>query len=775
MTREEYFKNSKVRDEQGNLLVCYHGTNAHFKSFNNACLMWFAQDEFYTDNFGPNKIKAYLNITHPLYIEDIDYLFASEDEDEWNNPKNHIKYKNSRGYDDEVVVSNIVLTMANDLKIDIHELIDLWSDYANSGCIYEVTRTPEFADILERQGFDGVITMESGNPTFGVVNPNQIKYIDNNNPTSSDRMDEDMNNIEQEILNVLRDLGFECFHLQGGWKDEDGNDIDDSYWEDNDEPQDGWWYVDEPYYLCKNNSNQVSFSWRVDESQKIFTIVGIYGNYKNSTKGFATRTLDVCLKLIPSDWTIYVENNINNPYWNHIKSKYPQYNWRDVYESLNESKQDIERFRQWAGDELADRFFKQKAKIRAPWNDITYIMKHYGGREDFEKDVKWYEDNPSRREAEVKGKQGAEKIYEDNNWLVLDIQTYEASVLYGKHTSWCVTGNNSYDGKTDFDMHTNTSKLIFYIPKKGSPAYWHGKYALEFGGMHNWTLFNDADFVEVGEGEYYEMAEGDVWSAQDCGGKHPNFPKIEGLPDINKAYQDLANEQGYEKPLILEEVEQQEDSKGNKLSKEQVEFFRDSKIRIGGKLALCYHGTSDKFDDETFASPINWFTLSSDYARGYANAFSDNGYTYQCYLNCKKPFNVGLTDGRLFELLPIKPFKLTKQAQDIFRRLNMSEQEIKEFLLRVNRDRYVSSDQDEYSTKIHHVVRLKSFKNLLISRGYDGIIAKEENNKTTIGVFNPSDIKEIHNTNPTNSTNINENFAKLKEGISNLDAFLKLK
>ena len=181
--------------------------------------MWFARDEYYTDNFGPNKIKVYLNIVHPLYIEDIDYLFASEDEDEWNNPENHIQYKNSRGYDDEVVVSNTVLTMANDLKIDIHELIDLWSDYANSGCIYEITRTPEFADILERQGFDGVITMESGNPTFGVLNPNQIKYTTNKNPTLSNRMDEDSNikyPSEKDIMWAIKKL--ENIQVGGSWK-----------------------------------------------------------------------------------------------------------------------------------------------------------------------------------------------------------------------------------------------------------------------------------------------------------------------------------------------------------------------------------------------------------------------------------------------------------------------------------------------------------------------------------------------------------------------------
>lgn len=406
----------------------------------------------------------------------------------------------------------------------------------------------------DAQGLSGLDNFSYGTVIYD-LKPGTFRRIkeprDVNNPKKKG-FHESLDSVENKIIDKLESMGYTKFLVSQGWKDEQGNDIEDNEWEYREEPEEDWFYVQKDYYRFSNDENQVSLSIKIDEKNKEFTIIGIYGNYEHSTKGFATKTLDACLQLIPTNWKVNIENNINREYWNHIRSKYPQYNFVDTYESLKESKQDIERFRQWAGDELADRFFKQKAKIKAPWNDITYIMKHYGSREDFEKDIKWYEDNPSRKEAEVKGKQGAEKIYEDDNWLVLDIQTYEASVLYGKHTSWCVTGNNSYDGKTDFDIHTNTSKLIFYIPKKGSPAYWHGKYALEFAGMHNWTLFNDADFVEVGEGEYYKSAMGDVWSAQDCGGKHPNFPKIEGLPDINKAYQDLANEQGYEKPLILE-------------------------------------------------------------------------------------------------------------------------------------------------------------------------------------------------------------------------------
>lgn len=233
---------------------------------------------------------------------------------------------------------------------------------------------------------------------------------------------------------------------------------------------------------------------------------------------------------------------------------------------VNESKQDIEKFRQWAGDELANRFFKLKDRLPDRAKDIYYWMgnekqllnlkdryknaQEHSNTSNYEK---WAHENaidslktaldnveqtPTRREVNKLGKAGSEKIYEDDNWLVLKINTYEASVKYGKGTEWCITGNNSDQGRMDFNHHTLDSgaTIYFFINKKNKLH----KYALEYVNDKNWCLFDETDFPHVGYGTSFERGVnsmgGEHWYKGDA---RDTFPVIKGLPDINKAYDDF--------------------------------------------------------------------------------------------------------------------------------------------------------------------------------------------------------------------------------------------
>lgn len=78
-------RNSKVRNRKGQLIVCYHGTNADFAEFkdefisqNSGNIGWFGKGFYFTDNtrlaqrYGNNLKKCYLNITNP-------FVYSSED------------------------------------------------------------------------------------------------------------------------------------------------------------------------------------------------------------------------------------------------------------------------------------------------------------------------------------------------------------------------------------------------------------------------------------------------------------------------------------------------------------------------------------------------------------------------------------------------------------------------------------------------------------------------------------------------------------------------
>jgi len=243
-----------------------------------------------------------------------------------------------------------------------------------------------------------------------------------------------------------------------------------------------------------------------------------------------------------------------------------KYNPREI----TESKQDIEKFKQWAGEKLANRFFAIKDRIKDNDKDMrdiywwmTQANKFFGDDEQVLKQLKDFvkelESIPTKKERNKNAREGSEKVYDDGRWLVLKINTYEASVKYGKGTEWCITGTNSSDdegngGRYDFGKHSKGAQIYFYIDRSKN-----NKYALEFKDLHNWCLWNESDWVECGEGKLFkqglDVQSGETWNAYDSGGKHPNFPNIQGLPDLNKAYEDLAKEQGWDKPIILEEIE----------------------------------------------------------------------------------------------------------------------------------------------------------------------------------------------------------------------------
>lgn len=73
--QQEYFKDSKVRDENGNLETVYHQTKNEFTEFKNGFSMrGFKNANFFT-NIKPNQVlkymmEGYVNITNPLYLND---------------------------------------------------------------------------------------------------------------------------------------------------------------------------------------------------------------------------------------------------------------------------------------------------------------------------------------------------------------------------------------------------------------------------------------------------------------------------------------------------------------------------------------------------------------------------------------------------------------------------------------------------------------------------------------------------------------------------------
>ena len=79
-----------------------------------------------------------------------------------------------------------------------------------------------------------------------------------------------------------------------------------------------------------------------------------------------------------------------------------------------------------------------------------------------------------------------------------------------------------------------------------------------------------------------------------------------------------------------------QDNEGNVLSKEQSEFFKDSKARdAAGRLVKVYHGTR-KADFTVFRRNVSFFTDSREMADSYAPV----GEMYEGYVNITKPYEI---------------------------------------------------------------------------------------------------------------------------------------
>lgn len=176
--QQEYFKNSKVRDENGNLLTVYHGTNNDFTIFENDFIgkntnnegifgkgFYFTEKKSLADGYnrkdgklakdGSGKtMELYLDMKNPFYWNSIDTKEKME------------------SFIEEMGIPKYVLRWNNTLKNQMAPITDIKAER-------------KFSEILQKNGYDGVIYKYDDNVgEYVVFNSNQIKNVDNTNPTS---------------------------------------------------------------------------------------------------------------------------------------------------------------------------------------------------------------------------------------------------------------------------------------------------------------------------------------------------------------------------------------------------------------------------------------------------------------------------------------------------------------------------------------------------------------------------------------------------------------
>nr|DAT91441.1 MAG TPA: PolyVal ADP-Ribosyltransferase [Caudoviricetes sp.] len=211
--QEEFFKDSKIRDENGNLKTVYHGTKSDFDEFSRRKIgsatdpglygtgFYFSDHEGTSRNYGDRVIKAHLNIKNPLNLGD----FNSKE------------------------------SLAEHLRISPDTLSD------SGGFIHPTTsHTSSFSSALRYAGYDGVIIPHTTKGARGneivALDPEQIKYIDNLNPTDSpdmryriDTEAQKTSDTKQDLINRSREVMGDSAVLFADLGTFNGRDIDGFY------------------------------------------------------------------------------------------------------------------------------------------------------------------------------------------------------------------------------------------------------------------------------------------------------------------------------------------------------------------------------------------------------------------------------------------------------------------------------------------------------------------------------------------------------------------
>lgn len=208
------------------------------------------------------------------------------------------------------------------------------------------------------------------------------------------------------------------------------------------------------------------------------------------------------------------------------------------------------------------------------------------------------------------------------------------------------------------------------------------------------------------------------------------------------------------------------DSDGKTLTKEQQEYFKDSKVRDeNGNLKVMYHGTPN--GDYTVFRDGTYFTESKDYADRYqspsASSIStgkvaSNPKTFEVYLNIKKPFDINDAEARDIYIneyikggnaMGINPYLSDSEYAKIDTIDWTEGEDLREFLI-----------DNEYD-----------YDGLILDEGADGGYGDEVSYRgKSYVVFNPEQIKNIDNTTPTTDTDIRFSLSKSVEETKDLIA-----
>ncbi|MBR2377439.1 MAG: hypothetical protein IKA85_06720 [Clostridia bacterium] len=214
------------------------------------------------------------------------------------------------------------------------------------------------------------------------------------------------------------------------------------------------------------------------------------------------------------------------------------------------------------------------------------------------------------------------------------------------------------------------------------------------------------------------------------------------------------------------------DSQGNTLSKEQQEFFKDSKVRDkDGNLLALYHGTNNEFYvfDKTKIKIDNlgrgfYFVDKKQIADSYAQRRTEERggqeRVVECYLLAKKPFDISnISDEEMRDFLVYDYNQRGRVRYDYRKKYGIQQVEAEKYVEEMMNDEDIPIVNGKKDYSVLFSTSEANFQSWLKERKYDGLIVAGTDKKTNISgtayiVFDSNQIKLTTNKTPTSNTDI---------------------
>lgn len=596
----EFFKDSKVRDEDGNLLTVYHGTKSEFYTFNNNLSgdnyegwsysgkgFYFTDDikeaqEFGDYSLGDNETQikeVYLNITNPFDTSTDD---AS------------VLEKLSEGYDVDkqaLIRGDFLLKWFRSNKINASE-------------------------VLQKYGYDGVI--DYGH--YLAYDSNQIKEVTNKKPTLDDDIRYSLTRASDEQVKQAYELEEqnktpeEIYLETGAYRGADGK------WRTE---------IDDSRAYIKISSTMVGGKYKLNEILSFPKLYKAYPEFKNMTVVFDNN-------MLPGNLGSY------NPNTNILTINSSIYDY-DQAELLSAKKQ----LADWDNTVKTYEVLFSGEQIEQQLETLKDRAKQYK-RKDYQKELKstlLHELQHVIQETEGFASGANVRYWSDKQYLA---EKWKDSYIERERALLKKMG---YSDFINTEIMPNLKDMDYEEYKQKQEDFFNNsEYAQEYKDLQEMREKNNKRYEiltgrsayelyrdTAGEEEARDVENRMDWSSKD----RKRFMPYTGGPDT-VFYEGSYNEEKYgvflnqkedvKYSLSVSEANTTKDNEDRELTKGQKEYFKDSKaVDENGNLITVYHTMTNEEPQFNEFNPVgtpyyrfgdqvvNYYTDSKDMSGSYAD------------------------------------------------------------------------------------------------------------------------------------------------------------